>query len=460
MTAPSEVLEPFAERVERLYDELELAIEWNRPAILLAIYRSRFVMLDAQLALATRLVELGQRIEHVLVDTDDKVDVPKYLANFQDRNTTVFFIEGLGVGGQVALRALNIRREYLVDERIRTVFWLTEPEARALADEAPDFWAFRHRVVEFLDRVQPRAANRIGQELVKGRLDERPIAEDATAKIALREGLLRDLPETKSTLPTRIDLHIDLGRLYRGEGHLNLAERQLLAALEAVTGLADLERMARTLDELGALAQYAGNYHEAQGRFEESLTIKVRLDDQRGAAATMYQLGNLAQEQGTYAEARRLYEEALDSFQRLGDQRGVAATQHQLGNLALEQGEVAEARRLYEESLAIERRLGDQRSAAATLHRLGMLAQERGEAIEARRLYEEAVDSFQRLGDQRGIAATLHRLGNLAYERGEMTEARRLYEESLTIERRLGDQRGIALALYRLGSLAQTQNAH
>jgi hypothetical protein len=40
MTTKTTPAEPFKERVDRLFHELELAVKWDRPSILLAIYSS------------------------------------------------------------------------------------------------------------------------------------------------------------------------------------------------------------------------------------------------------------------------------------------------------------------------------------------------------------------------------------------------------------------------------------
>jgi tetratricopeptide (TPR) repeat protein len=65
----------------------------------------------------------------------------------------VFFISGIENADRASdgrvYRALNIRRELLVDKSICVVFWLNESEAANLSRLAPDFWSFRHRFVEF-----------------------------------------------------------------------------------------------------------------------------------------------------------------------------------------------------------------------------------------------------------------------------------------------------------------------
>ena len=147
---PLELDDSFEEHVATLYGELEQAIKWDRPSILLAIYSSEFVRADAEDALTAELIKLGQTSIHYHVSGRESADVALSLSQQPDINHTVFFVSGLqwggGEDGGNAYRALNYRREYLVDYRIRVIFWITEEEAVALPNLAPDFWAFRWKV--------------------------------------------------------------------------------------------------------------------------------------------------------------------------------------------------------------------------------------------------------------------------------------------------------------------------
>jgi tetratricopeptide (TPR) repeat protein len=151
-------VEPFLDRVNVLFDELSLAIRWGRPSILLAIYESEFVRKDVEFILSGQLSPLGQRILDVEVTKPD-FDIPLALSRHPRHEKVVFFVSGIkwggGKGGNNAYRALNIRRELFVDHKIRAVFWLHRAEAAALPRQAPDFWAFRHRVLEFPDPPAP-----------------------------------------------------------------------------------------------------------------------------------------------------------------------------------------------------------------------------------------------------------------------------------------------------------------
>jgi hypothetical protein len=83
--------------------------------------------------------------------------VIKAMCSMPNRGQVVFFVSGIGSANESLSRkaysALNMHRELLVEHQIRVVFWLTKSEAASLPHYAPDFWAFRHRVVEFNARL-------------------------------------------------------------------------------------------------------------------------------------------------------------------------------------------------------------------------------------------------------------------------------------------------------------------
>jgi len=144
----------FNEKLDILYSELSLAVKWQRPSILIAVYLSEIIRMQAQNILSRRLEGIDQSVTPVQVNAK-QFDIPLALSQNPARKNTVFAVTGLKWGGGNrgfnAYRALNMRREFFVDYNIRAVFWLTKKEANLLPRRAPDFWAFRHIVVEFFD---------------------------------------------------------------------------------------------------------------------------------------------------------------------------------------------------------------------------------------------------------------------------------------------------------------------
>ena len=140
-----------AEGVAVLMEEIQLAIEWNRPSILLSLQKSNRLRGNAEIALEKNLQKMKQEI--VYVDLCRQLsNFPRLLFYAPESDQRIFFFNHLDcdVGdGRNVYRALNLHREAFIEQRIRSVFWLTPQEASSLVRFAPDFWAFRHRVVEF-----------------------------------------------------------------------------------------------------------------------------------------------------------------------------------------------------------------------------------------------------------------------------------------------------------------------
>jgi tetratricopeptide (TPR) repeat protein len=154
-TLPQAIEAPsIQERIEFLLDELGMAIKWDRPLISFAVYRSEYVRNDILLVLKRLLAPKGKEL--IQLDVDKKhFDVPLLLRDDPEVENKVFSISRLSRGGgrgySNAYRALNMHREYLIDSKALSLFWITPAEARQVAKHAPDFWAFRHVVVAFQD---------------------------------------------------------------------------------------------------------------------------------------------------------------------------------------------------------------------------------------------------------------------------------------------------------------------
>jgi tetratricopeptide (TPR) repeat protein len=149
----------FKEGLQILTEELELAQQWNRPSILLAIQDSKTGRINTQQVLEQAIIKRNKQVVHITVEAANP-DVIRVMSETPNSAEMVFFVSGMEIADQASdgrvYRALNIRRELLVERSICVVFWINELEASKLARLAPDFWAFRHRAVEFAPKYGSR----------------------------------------------------------------------------------------------------------------------------------------------------------------------------------------------------------------------------------------------------------------------------------------------------------------
>lgn len=242
LEAPQEIVS-FDERIEILAKELELAVKWQRPCVLFVVYSSEFVRADVEAALENTLIDLGQKTVHLRIKNRQTDDIIPFLKEFKEPSRAVFLIDGLRWGNEEessVYSTLNLQKEFFIERQIRAVFWLTQNEIVNLAHCAPDFWAYRHLVIEFVE--SPKAEQVLQQALEsawQGTGEYEDQYEDTDAKISLRESLLTELPEGEEASSTRANLLLTLGVLNWRKGDFEKANGQLRDALKIAAKIED-----------------------------------------------------------------------------------------------------------------------------------------------------------------------------------------------------------------------------
>jgi hypothetical protein len=142
----------FKEGISSLMGEIQLAFRWSRPSILVAVHKGSAGQEKARAKLRREITALGRKVRNIETGRAN-LNLIQSILKSGERSDTVFFISGIGKMRESEkreiYRALNFHRELLVENRVVLVLWLALPEAAEFPRFAPDFWAFRHRVVEF-----------------------------------------------------------------------------------------------------------------------------------------------------------------------------------------------------------------------------------------------------------------------------------------------------------------------
>lgn len=268
----------FKSNLEGLIDELDLAFRWKRPSILVAVHGSSAALSKALEALRLSLVARGRRV--VAFETTPKEpDIAHRILEHGDTDSTVYFVSQLERGGGTdSFVALNLYRELFVEHRIKLVLWLTEEEANALPRLAPDFWAFRHRVIQFLNPPVKTSGRKLVPLLLWHESDLVSLDVDLDEKIRGHEGLLADLPQTPESLALRLEEHYQVGRLLWAAGQSARGLRSLATGIR-LAGHPELSQVrARLLNGAAIIAAGDGKVPEALKIYEDLLP--QRQDDQ------------------------------------------------------------------------------------------------------------------------------------------------------------------------------------
>ena len=274
-------IDPLEEHLVNLLDELQLSGKWRRPSILLATYNSRLTFMDARLSLENKLRKRRQNVVHIVI-TPENYDILLHLSQIPAREKKIFFISGLMHGGGSndlnAFRALNMRRELLVDHRLRAVFWLSEAEASTLTAHAVDFWAFRHRMFELQDQTSPERILKLVNDLDWSHWDAPTLLKESSAGVLLREELLAELPSAWDQTPRlKAQLLLMLAGLAWSQGNSARAAVLLQQGQQLAETLNQLPLLARFRLAAGQVQQLGGSLDLAVATYQQSRPARVCL---------------------------------------------------------------------------------------------------------------------------------------------------------------------------------------
>ena len=304
----------FEERVEIIAKDLELAVRWQRPCVLFAVYSSEYVRADVECMLENHVIDLEQEVVHIRTHPDQPYDLFQTMEAEGIQDHVVFFIDELTqnhAGDYSVFMQLNKRREYFNEGCVRVVFWLTQKEIVELAHQAPEFWTLRHGVVEFVD--SPKADQILAQSLAdawQGTGEYADLLEDTDEKIHMRETFLTEIPEEEETSSIRANLLLTLGILNWRKGDFEKASEQLQEALRLASRIQDNWFEAECFNATALLKSSMGNNEEAIEAYKQAIQLAPE------QIFAWNNLGNLCTKIGRNDEALVAFQKAIGCNQK------------------------------------------------------------------------------------------------------------------------------------------------
>jgi len=307
-------VESFDERVEILTRELELAIQWNRPSLLLVLYNSEYVRADVESALENFLIESGLKVARIDLNEKAGAQVIQYMHELPNLENVVFFFTGSKRQPleQVGLfMELDHHRDILSAKKIKFVFWLTQSEITRLAFCAPELWSARQRVVEFVDSPKPEQILQTAIETSWiGTGEFTDSFEDTDDKISLREAYLNELPKAAEATSTRADLLLTLGVLHWRNGDFEKAENSLQEALRTAVQMEDAWFEAECYNAIALVKSSQGRHDEAIDDYKQAIQLAPE------QIFVWNNLGNLCMKIMRNDEAMLAFQKALEQNQK------------------------------------------------------------------------------------------------------------------------------------------------
>jgi tetratricopeptide (TPR) repeat protein len=212
-------------------------------------------------------------------------------------------------------------------------------------------------------------------------------------------GLARIRTDARSAEDERIEAELQqqLGTLYGMRGDYQRAEFHFRNALGALEAIDDLYGCARTLNNLGYLAQLQSNYATSVANYAQAEELARKVSARYMLAAVQLNAAYAYYRLDRYAEATAAAQEAMQLAAAIGDQDGVAKGYNTLGIIAYNRGAYSTAMERYQQSLNLHRAMHADYEEGNTLFLMALVAIVRGEADGGRSLAEHALAIAERL---------------------------------------------------------------
>ena len=262
---------PFQENISIICDELHLAKQWGKASIILTTHRSTRSQEKTKKAFQKKLGDLGYSIVEIDINKIEGNFID-YMLQLESIENIVFYVSHIDWGGgrdeRDGYRTLKLYRETFVEKNIKAIFFLTLREASKLPSYAPDFWAFRHRVLEFrnpraYDQKQPPAGLMLwhmGNSIT-------PII-DIKSKISGLKKTLTEIPEKAENVSLRIDLQHELAFLYWQLGDHLSVEKALTSGISLAKAYEIFDLLVKLQNGLAVIRYEQGSYQSAMELLE------------------------------------------------------------------------------------------------------------------------------------------------------------------------------------------------
>ncbi len=237
----------------------------------------------------------------------------------------------------------------------------------------------------------------------------------------------------------------NLGVIARRSGLLEVARKNLLAALEAAEQQGNERLQGMILTNLSAVAIQLGNFRQATEFLQKALAFGKTV-------ARLNNLGALHTHLRDYESALLAFREALELARQRKDISRQVLIWNNIGGLYWLQGNYEQALSCLKQASALADQTGDLFRVAPTHLTLGLIYADMGEFEKAEHHFNELLRFSRQIGDRLNEIGALSRLGFLRIRQKRWDEAIRVLRKAEQISKEVNNLPNQALVLFYLGA--------
>jgi len=248
-------------------------------------------------------------------------------------------------------------------------------------------------------------------------------------------------------------------RLQEGDAQLGLGQPdKALVAWEESRRLWESANypgeVAKTMINIGGIAQERGNVPEARKMYGDALSIWKTTGNKLGQMNALANLALLLRDEGDLAASKQMTEDALVIAHEVDAAPDVAEILVDLGNVQIDLGDGSGALASFVESVKVARQFGNRWTLTETLAGITRCFYLRGDIPNAKQSAQEAIDISRQSGDKANLAFALSNQGEIFVAEGTFPQARKSFEESLQIRNEIEEKSNVAASRLQLASLS------
>lgn len=216
-------------------------------------------------------------------------------------------------------------------------------------------------------------------------------------------------------------------------------------------------KKANTLNNLGLINRYDGNFDESLNYFKQSMELQIELKSTEGQGNTLNNIGLLYSDRAELENALKYFEQAMEKYVEIDSKSGMAMVNNNIGILYYKMGDIPVALEYYYKELKLEEEENNLDGIASSYNNIAILHAEVGDTLKALEFFQKVKETRVKIGDQHGIASSTHNIGMMYESKGDFSKALALYFEAVAIYERIGNKTDLGETLSNIAQVYQIQ---